>query len=84
MLVTWKPPSSDGGDRITNYILEMREVLTHRWTQVTKTPNLKEKVTNVFQGKEYEFRVTAFNKAGPSKPSDSSTSFIAKDPYGKN
>ena len=38
---------------------------------------------NVVQGKEYEFRVIAHNKAGASEPSKPSAGVIAKDPYGK-
>lgn len=36
------------------------------------------KVTNVQEGHEYEFRIVAVNKAGPSEPSDSSKSVVAK------
>lgn len=36
------------------------------------------KVENIEEGHEYEFRIVAVNKAGPSEPSDTSKSVIAK------
>jgi hypothetical protein len=40
-------------------------------------------VTDVIEGHEYEFRVVAVNKAGPSEPSDVSQSVIAKPRFCK-
>lgn len=36
------------------------------------------RVTNIDENHEYEFRVVAKNKAGPSPPSDTSKSVVAK------
>jgi hypothetical protein len=36
------------------------------------------------EGSEYEFRVIASNKVGPSEPSAPSRTFIAKNPFGKS
>ena len=41
------------------------------------------KVTDVIEGHEYEFRIVAVNKAGPSPPSDSSATVTAKPRFCK-
>lgn len=41
------------------------------------------KVTDVVEGHEYEFRIVAVNKAGPSPPSDPSKSVVAKPRFCK-
>lgn len=58
----------------------MREKGQRGWTDACTVPGDKTaaKVTSVDEGKEYEFRVVAKNKAGPSEPSDTSKSVITK------
>ena len=69
--LSWAPPESDGGSPITNYIVEKKKKGEVKWARVNKdtvsepeftVPELKEEI-------EYEFRVTAENKAGPGAPS---------------
>ena len=68
--VTWKPPASDGGSPITNYILEMKASNEVKWVAVSKDiPDLKYNVTELKAEKSYEFRVSAQNKAGPGPAS---------------
>ena len=73
--VTWGKPASDGKSPITNYVIDMRQVGDVRW----KTVNIGKKVTDteycvsgLKPDVDYEFRVTAENKAGESQISTSS------------
>ena len=76
----WSPPKSDGGAPIDKYIIQMRDKDTRNWVDAATVPGNKTngKVTGVQEGHEYEFRVVAVNKAGPSEPSDVSKSVVAK------
>uniref|UniRef100_A0A8C6ZQN2 Titin n=1 Tax=Nothoprocta perdicaria TaxID=30464 RepID=A0A8C6ZQN2_NOTPE len=79
--VAWTLPISDGGTPITGYILERREA-SGKWIRVNKTPilDMKYRVTGLFEGNTYEFRVLAENMVGLSKPSPSSDPIKASRP----
>ncbi|XP_071942196.1 twitchin-like isoform X2 [Antedon mediterranea] len=83
--IGWTKPKSDGGAPIEGYIVERKEKNSNRWVEVTDKPikGEKMKVTDVVPGKEYEFRVTAVNKAGPGKPSQASTAQKVKPKFAK-
>lgn len=70
--LTWEPPPSDGGSEIEGYIVEKKDKFSPRWTEVTKEPiqDTAFKVRDLKEGEEAEFRVTAINKAGTSRPSE--------------
>nr|CAD7424747.1 unnamed protein product [Timema monikensis] len=76
----WSAPKKDGGAPIEKYIVQMRDKEGRNWVDVATVPGDRTAghVTNVEEGHEYEFRVVAVNKAGPSEPSDSSKSVVAK------
>ncbi|ODM93780.1 Twitchin [Orchesella cincta] len=76
----WAAPKSDGGAPIEKYIVQMRDKETRNWVDAGSFPGnkTKAKVTAVQENHEYEFRVVAVNKAGPSEPSDPSKSVVAK------
>lgn len=83
----WKAPQSDGLSPITNYKLEYHdkdEFLT--WHTVNETTIISETtftITNLQKGKDYNFKVTAINDIGPSKPSDPSAFIRIETPKKK-
>ncbi|XP_033640975.1 twitchin-like isoform X1 [Asterias rubens] len=81
----WSEPVSDGGDAITGYIVEKKEPKASRWSRVNKSPILSTKfsVPGLIQGRQYEFRVVAENRAGPSQPSAESDIMTAKPEFEK-
>ncbi|TWW80211.1 Titin [Takifugu flavidus] len=68
--VEWTLPDYDGGSPISGYVIERRE-MTGKWIRVNKTPvlDLRYRVSGLFEGNSYEFRVFAENVAGISDPS---------------
>jgi len=78
--LAWDPPKNDGGAPIQKYVIQMRDKSGRAWVDCATVPGDKcnGTVTGVEEGHEYEFRIVAVNKAGPSDPSDVSKSVIAK------
>ena len=81
----WKAPANDGGSDILGYYIERNMLLadgTEEWARcaATKGDEIEGNVTNLRQGREYKFRIVAFNCAGMSEPSDPSSEIEAKDP----
>nr|XP_006823012.1 PREDICTED: titin-like [Saccoglossus kowalevskii] len=83
MTLTWSKPSSDGGSPITGYYVEKKDQGTMRWARVNRfsVADLTLSVGDLREGHEYEFRVTAENKAGIGKSSEIAGPRVAKPPY---
>ncbi|XP_067902151.1 immunoglobulin superfamily member 22-like [Heterodontus francisci] len=80
--ITWTPPVKDGGAPLLGYIVERRKKGSNRWIPATKEPIQDNKFTadGLMEDMEYEFRVTAVNRAGVGQPSTTSNLVMAKDP----
>ncbi|KAL5273793.1 unc-22.2 family protein [Megaselia abdita] len=67
----WEPPRTDGGSRITGYIVEKRDVGGAIWVKCNDYNVLDTDYTviNLAEMGDYEFRVCAVNAAGRSDPS---------------
>ncbi|CAG10217.1 unnamed protein product [Tetraodon nigroviridis] len=82
IIVTWKQPAVDGGNRILGYFVDRCEVGTNRWVQCNDTPVkfARFPVTGLVEGRSYIFRVRAVNNSGMSQPSRVSEPVAAMDP----
>lgn len=76
----WTPPEFDGGAPIEKYIIEKKDRYKPDWEKAIEVPGnqLEGKVPDLKERGEYQFRVIAVNKAGPSPPSDASKMQICK------
>ena len=72
MTLKWKAPKDDGGSKITNYIVEMKDFSqTMTWNELDSqlsSTDLTYLATNLEKGTRYMFRVSAENKYGRSEP----------------
>lgn len=84
-VVTWQPPKQDGGSPVTGYQVERCLAKTDRWLKISKgsVTELKFSVTDLVEGNEYQFRISAENKVGVGPPSSPCPPFVAKDAFSK-
>nr|XP_032810853.1 M-protein, striated muscle-like isoform X2 [Petromyzon marinus] len=82
VIVSWKPPSGQGGSPITGYFVERREVNTEKWVSCNDAPVLYARwvAAGLVECHSYQFRVRAVNSAGLSLPSRPSEPVIALHP----
>lgn len=85
LTLSWQPPSQDGGAPVTGYYVERRTGFNPRWVAVNRSPVhiTKMDISDLTEGREYEFRVIAENEVGSSQPSAMAGPFKAQEPYGK-
>ena len=80
--MAWKPPKV-APEEVENYIVEKKDGESGQWRPVTSfCTNTHLKVRNLTPGEEYQFRISAQNPYGVSKPITSEP-IIAKHPFGK-
>lgn len=81
----WTAPESDGGSPIFNYVVEHRPAGSSQWIRSNETltvPDTTFSVTGLKENKEYEFRVSAENKAGVGEASKSTPPVKVVKPIG--
>ena len=86
IVVAWDAPDSDGGSPITNYILEKGDTKRPGFIYTTEVKGdiTEFKVTRLFEGTEYYFRVFAENQVGIGEPCTLEKAVKAKLPYGRS
>lgn len=67
----WEPPLSDGGSKITGYIIEKKETGSAIWSKCNdySVPECTFSALNLVDQATYEFRIYAVNAVGRSEPS---------------
>lgn len=68
--LSWKPPKSDGGLKLTKYLIEIRDTRRSFWNKVeeVKANITSYTVSNLTTDNEYVCRVFAINEEGQSPP----------------
>lgn len=64
IVLTWEPPSDDGGSEITRYQVEKRDASKRTWAPVGGTDTTEMTVDGLAKGQTYLFRVAAENQCG--------------------
>lgn len=82
--VAWEEPAKDGGSPIKEYIVEKADTKRRSFVNAGNTDKdtHKFKVTKLYEGSEYLFRVMAVNAVGQSEPVTIDEPQMAKLPFG--
>uniref|UniRef100_A0A8C6X0J1 Titin n=2 Tax=Elapinae TaxID=42168 RepID=A0A8C6X0J1_NAJNA len=77
--IKWEKPESDGGSKITGYVVEMQTKGSEKWSTCTQVKTLEATISGLSMGEEYTFRVCAINEKGKSDPRQLGVPVVAKD-----
>lgn len=77
----YEKPKDDGGSRITGYLIEWNDLSSEKWVNRGATSRLRHTVGNMKEGSRVQFRVSASNKAGMSRPSIPCDPITFRDPF---
>uniref|UniRef100_G3UGL7 Immunoglobulin-like and fibronectin type III domain-containing protein 1 n=1 Tax=Loxodonta africana TaxID=9785 RepID=G3UGL7_LOXAF len=80
--LTWTAPQGPGSAHLLGYLIEKRKKGSNTWMAVNHQPVPERKwtVVDLWQGCQYEFRVTAVAPPGPGEPGPPSEAVFARDP----
>lgn len=83
--LAWEEPESDGGSKITGYVVERRDIKRKTWILATDRADSCEYTVTGLQkgGVEYLFRVSAKNRVGTGEPVVTDKPVEAKSRLGK-
>lgn len=83
--LTWKAPEHDGGSSILGYVVERRDTFMNIWSQVGKVDKdtFGVRVTGLFEGQSYLFRVAAENQCGRGDYAEITKPVTARLPFGR-
>ena len=84
--LAWDAPDHDGGSAITSYIIEKADAKRQTFSNAgtTEADDLTLKVTKLYEGSQYLFKVYAENDIGCSQPASLDEPVEAKLPFGES
>ncbi|NXL97446.1 MYOM3 protein, partial [Tyrannus savana] len=82
LILSWVPPSDDGGSPVLGYFIERCVAGSEDWVPCNAQPvkTCRCPVLGLAEGHTYQFRVKAVNKVGISHPSKASEPVTTRDP----
>ena len=85
-VLTWEKPESDGGSKVTGYVIEKADAARRVYAVVGETDahTMTYTVDGLFEGSEYLFAVRAVNKLGESEQAMTEEPVKAKLPFGSD
>ena len=85
VVITWQPPTDDGGSAVTGYVIEKREAKRATYTNAGSVNADKRsfELTRLTEGTEYMIRVAAKNEIGTGEFAELGSPVIPKSAHGR-